>query len=328
MRQPMDAGALPDFQPAARSLLMRLSRWLMSHAIGSQTEPLTSDEDLRQRFDLAEVVVFVDVRPETAASTLEFAGTLAQEHAAHLTGVFIQPEPAVTTPEMFARGKGISTVIRSHQARLGGIEADRRSRFESMVRRHGIRSEWRSFPCFMSEPAVCARYGDLAVVAREDNGTAPATPPGFVESLILNSGRPIITLPPRCAVSRVRRILVGWNAGREATRAVADAMPLLVRAEAVEVLVADHARHPGKHGQEPGADIARHLARHGVPVDVRRLSSAGEDVGRLLLTQASAFGADLVVMGGYGHSHLSAWVFGGVTRTVLREARLPVLMSR
>ena len=108
---------------------------------------------------------------------------------------------------------------------------------------------------------------------------------------------------------------------------MADALPLLVRAEAVEVLVVDHQRHAG-HGQEPGADIARHLARHGAQVEVQRWSSGGENVGRLLLSQGAAFGADLVVMGAYGHSYLSEWMFGSVTRTVLHEAGLPVLMSR
>jgi nucleotide-binding universal stress UspA family protein len=121
---------------------------------------------------------------------------------------------------------------------------------------------------------------------------------------------------------------VGWNARRESIRAVADALPLLVKAEAVEVLVVDHERDPSGHGQEPGADIARHLARHGAQVGVLRLSSDGKGVGHLLLSQAAAFGADLLVMGAYGHSHLTEWLFGGVTRAVLREARLPVLMSR
>jgi len=94
------------------------------------------------------------------------------------------------------------------------------------------------------------------------------------------------------------------------------------------VLVIDPERRRSGHGQEPGADIARYLARHGAHVEVRRLSSGGEDVGRVLLSQAATFGADLIVMGAYGHSHLNEWIFGGVTRTVLHEAGLPVLMSR
>ncbi len=109
---------------------------------------------------------------------------------------------------------------------------------------------------------------------------------------------------------------------------MADSLPFIVKADAVEVLVINHEHHPADHGQEPGADIARHLARHGAHVNVRRLSVDGEDVGRLLLSHAAAFGADLVVMGAYGHSYLSEWMFGSVTRTIVREASLPVLMSR
>jgi nucleotide-binding universal stress UspA family protein len=281
----------------------------------------------KRTLEFAEIVVFLDGRTETAG-ILEFAGGLAQEHAAHLTGVFMQPEPAVTEPQRFARGKGMGQVIEAHRAQLEGIEADYRALFEDIVRRRGIRSEWRSLPYLSSEVGVRAHYADLAVVARPDPAGQTASPPGFVQSLILSSGRPIIVFPPRSTVSRVRRIVVAWNARREAVRAVADALPLLVRAEAVEVLVVDHERRPSGHGQEPAADIARHLARHGAQVEVRSLSSSGKEVGRLLLSQAAAFGADLLVMGAYGHSHLSEWIFGGVTRTVLREAGLPVLMSR
>ncbi len=182
-------------------------------------------------------------------------------------------------------------------------------------------------PYLSSEVGVHAYYADLVVIPRPEPAGQTAGPPGLAESLVLSSGRPIILFPPRGTVSRVRRILVAWNARREAIRAAADALPLLVKAEAVEVLVVDHERHAG-HGPEPGADIARHLARHGAQVEVRRLSSGGEDVGRLLLSQAAAFRADLLVMGAYGQSQLSEWMFGGVTRTVLREASLPVLMSR
>ena len=257
---------------------------------------------------LREIVVFVDGRTE-ASGILEFAGVLAQEHGAHLIGVFIQPEPAVTPSETFARGTGILGVIEAHRAQLEGIEASHRARFADIVRAQGIRSEWRVLSSSSNDGAEHVHYADLAVIARANAASQMAGPAGLVESLVLTSGRP------------------GWNARREAIRAVGDALPLLTRAEAVEVLVVDPQRHPG-HGEEPGADIARHLARHGVQLEVRRLSSGGGDVGHILLSRAADFGADLLVMGAYGHSHLSEWMFGGVTRTVLREAGLPVLLSR
>jgi len=279
--------------------------------------------------ELREIVVFIDGRTETPG-ILEFAGILAQEHGARIISVFVQPEPATTPAETFARGKGIQSTIEVHRAQLERIEAEHRAQFEDIVRRHGIRSEseWRSLPYLSSEVGVHAYYADLVVIARPESAGQTAGPPGLAESLVLSSGRPIIVFPPRGTVSQVHRIVVAWNATRESIRAVADALPLLVKAKAVEVLVADHERNRAGHGQEPGADIARHLARHGVQVEVRRLSSGGKDVGRLLLSQAAAFGADLLVMGAYGHSQVREWMFGGVTRTVLYEAGLPVLMSR
>jgi nucleotide-binding universal stress UspA family protein len=276
---------------------------------------------------LEEIVVFIDGRTETA-SILEFAGTLAQEHGARLISVFMQPEPTVTPAETFARGEGMRNTIEVHRARLERVEAEYRTQFEDIVRRHGIASEWRSLPYLSSEVGVHAYYADLVVVGRPESAGQTASPPGLAESLVMSSGRPIIVFPPGGKVSQVRRVLVAWNATRESIRAVADAMPLLAKAEAVEVLVADHQRRPEGHGQEPGADIARHLARHGAHVEVRRMSSEGKDVGALLLSQAATFRADLLVMGAYGHSQVREWVFGGVTRTVLYEAGLPVLMSR
>jgi nucleotide-binding universal stress UspA family protein len=257
---------------------------------------------------------------------LKFAGVLAQEHDAHLIGVFIQPEPKVTPAETFAVGVGALAVIEAHRAQLEKIERHKRALFEDIVTHQGIRSEWRSLTHWSSDVGAAAHYADLNVIAhRECSGEA--SPSGLVESLILTSGRPVVLFPLSGTVSRIRRILVGWNARREAVRAVADALPLLVRAEAIEVLAVDPERYQ-VHGQEAGADIARHLARHGAKVNVRRVSSGGEDIGRVLLSRAASFGADLLAIGAYGHSRLSEWIFGGVTQTMLREAELPVLMSR
>jgi nucleotide-binding universal stress UspA family protein len=279
---------------------------------------------------LREIVVFIDGHTK-AGGILEFAGELAEEHGGRLIGVFLQPEPTITPAKSFARGTGMLRVSELHRSQLERIAADYRALFGDIVRHHGLRpeSEWRSLPYFSSEVGVHAYYADVVVIAQPRPDGRTDRPPGLAESLILTSGRPIIMFPPVSTVSRIRRILVGWNARRESIRAVADAMPALMKAEAVEVLVIEQERTAG-HGQEPGAGVARHLARRGVKVETRRLSSAKEkkDVGHLLLSQAVTFGADLLVMGAYGHSQLREWMLGSVTRTVLREAGLPVLMSR
>jgi len=293
----------------------------------TSTPPDPASLSIGKGTGLGEIVVFIDGHTETAG-ILKFAGILAQEHGARLISVFMQPEPTITPAETFARGKGMESIIEVHQAQLERIETERRAQFEGIVRRHGIRSEWRSLPYLSSEVGVHAYYADLVVIARPESAGQTAGPPGLAESLVLSSGRPIIMFPPRGTVSQIRRILVAWNATRESIRAVADALPLLVKAKAVQVLVVDHERNRAGHGQEPGADIARHLTRHGAQVEVQRLSSGGKDVGQLLLSQAAAFGADLLVMGAYGHSQLREWMFGGVTRTVLYQAVLPVLLSR
>ena len=276
---------------------------------------------------LGEIVVFIR-GGGTATRVLDFAGALAKEHGARLIGAFVQPEPPLSTAEAFARGKGIQQVAEVHQSKLEDAEAGYRAEFDKAARRNGLQSEWRSLSHFSDQVAVNAYYADLVVIARPESATPQGGPSGLAESLVLSSGRPILLFPRDSKVSQIRRIVVAWNTTREAVRAAADAVPLLARAEAVEVLVIDHERHKGSHGPEPGADIARHLARRGAKVEVRRVSSEGKDVGHLMLSQADAFRADLLVMGAYGHSQVREWVFGSVTRTVLYHASIPVLMSR
>lgn len=278
--------------------------------------------------EIKDVVVFMDGRREDAG-TVEFAARLSQEHGAHLTGAFVWPPLVSDGSAAYVRGRAIQELIAGYDAEVSLAERTLRESFEAAVSCRGLQAEWRSVRHQLAEDMVAhARYADLAIVCRPDPAGHDAIPLDLPQTLVLASGRPVLLLPPEPPASAGRRILVGWNAGREATRAVADALPLLTRAEAVELLVVDSDRQPGDHGEEPGADIARHLARHGVPVDVRRMSSGGEDVGRFLLCRAAAFGADLLVMGAYGHSRLTELVFGGATRTALHEAALPVLMSR
>jgi nucleotide-binding universal stress UspA family protein len=142
------------------------------------------------------------------------------------------------------------------------------------------------------------------------------------------AGRPILVVPYAGHFARIgQRVVIGWDASREAARAVNDAMPLLAAAEAVTVLTIDPEQSPRGHGEIPGADIALHLARHGVTAQVERTVSAGIGIGNTLLSRAADLEADLLVMGAYGHSRVRELLLGGVTRTMLTSMTLPVLMA-
>lgn len=149
---------------------------------------------------------------------------------------------------------------------------------------------------------------------------------GLSERMIFASGRPCLLVPTHWPSDRVpNRIVVGWNGGREATRAIADAMPFLIAAGAVHLVVAADARAQVLYGEVPGVDMAAHLARQGVPVLLEQCP--GDDAGAVLLERCAAIDADLLVMGAMGRPRISEFVFGGATRTVLASARVPLLLS-
>jgi nucleotide-binding universal stress UspA family protein len=124
-----------------------------------------------------------------------------------------------------------------------------------------------------------------------------------------------------------RRPMVAWNARREAARAVSSAMPLLRQAQEVQVTTFNARAGRGGHGDMPGADIAAFLARHGVKTTVSGSSSKDVDIGNQMLSRTDEFQADLLVMGGYGHSRAYEFVMGGATRTLLESMTVPVLFA-
>lgn len=177
--------------------------------------------------------------------------------------------------------------------------------------------------------ALHARYADLSVL--------PAVPRDAIDAmyahdhfhdLLRHSGRPVLVVPEgSTATLPPRRAVIAWKPTREASRAIADAMPLLRRAQAVDVVVIDPVVAEGGHGADPGADIAAHLARHGLQVEVVVRESMNFSVAYALLDHARAVGADLLVAGGYGHSRMREAVLGGTTRELLQTTHLPVLFS-
>jgi nucleotide-binding universal stress UspA family protein len=177
--------------------------------------------------------------------------------------------------------------------------------------------------------SVHGRYADLLIVSQADvNAPNSSAAMDEIQSVIFAAGRPLLLVPYAGKVKTLgKNIFVAWNASREATRAVTDALPLLQRAGKVTVMVVRPRADSRAHGDVPGADIAAYLARHGVKVDVMAEEGEGIDVGELMLSRVADLGSDLIVMGAYSHSRLRQWILGGATRTMLESMTVPVLMS-
>jgi nucleotide-binding universal stress UspA family protein len=170
-----------------------------------------------------------------------------------------------------------------------------------------------------------ARRFDLAVVGQAEPKTN-AVEGIIVEAALFDSGRPVIIVPYiQKAPLKLDRVMVCWDGGRVAARAIGDAVPLLQRAGHVEVVIV--ANELGKQDQIEGADVGAHLARHGLNVEVKRILLGDIDVADALLSHAADEGVDFIVMGGYGHSRLREFVLGGITRSFMESMTVPVLMS-
>ena len=174
--------------------------------------------------------------------------------------------------------------------------------------------------------AELARYFGAAVLGIDADGANDLQRQLF-NAALFHSGRPLIVVP---AAARARgapkRVAVAWSPTREATRAVHDALPLLAAAELVRIVVVDDSR-TRVEADQPGADIAAHLARHGVMSEVRFVPKGDAGVTGTLIDETRFFGADLMVLGGYGHSRLSEWLLGGVSRDILAASDIPLMLS-
>lgn len=172
---------------------------------------------------------------------------------------------------------------------------------------------------------LIARRFDLAIVAQAKPEPS-AVEEKIAESALFDSGRPVIFVPHiHKAPLKLDHIMVCWDGSRPATRAIADAMPLLERSGRVEVVIVANER--GKQQEIEGVDIGQRLSRHGLNVEVHRITRGDLDVADALLSHATDADVDFIVMGGYGHSRLREFVLGGVTNSILRSMTVPVLMS-
>jgi nucleotide-binding universal stress UspA family protein len=263
------------------------------------------------------------------AKRVEAAVRLAGQHGAHLTGVY----PIVEIPLLNYIREQIPRDIRA------GMDAEAKALAEAALKafreaaeRGGVAYETRTDHALETTLAsvlsMHARYADLVVLGQVNPAEPPYAGHHLPEEVVLASGRPMLVVPYIGAPATIgRRVMVGWDASREAARAVSDAMPMLERAGSVHVVVISPESTPLGHGEVPGADIGAHLARHSVKVEVERVVAGELSVGEALLSHIADRGADLLVMGAYAHSRVRELVLGGATRTILKSMTVPVLMA-
>lgn len=276
---------------------------------------------------IRDILVQVD-GAKSAPARYAAAIEMAQVHSAHLTGLCLAVEPPVPATVL---GMVPPEAVASQRETIRGQAETAMADFRLAVERAGVAGEGRIAQVLDFDAVDVfvrhARHGDLVILGQQDPIDFLPLGPNFPADVVMGCGRPAIIVPFIGAPPVLgQRVLVAWDGGREAARAVNDALPILKRAHAVTVLsVNPDVTSDGE--RDAGADISLHLARHGVKVTAARTLARETPVGDVILADIADNSIDLLVMGAYGHSRLREWVLGGVTRHILAHMTVPVFLS-
>jgi nucleotide-binding universal stress UspA family protein len=268
------------------------------------------------------LMVHVDL-DDAANARVALAAALAKRLDAALIGISAwAPRPAVTGDSVVPEAELVDLPV------MEDVLKTRGDKFRALVGRDVKQAEWRSALDLPTEFVVReARSADLLIIgaARHPILSDPyrSVDPGAV---LLRAGRPILVVPPEVTSLAARRIAVAWKDTREARRAIVDALALLQQAEAVVVVEFCAAGEEGA-AQQRVRDVAQFLARHGVAAAGERVRPIDGTVNNSLLQLTRTESIDLVVAGGYGHTRLGEWIFGGLTHDLLINSRLCCLLS-
>lgn len=255
-----------------------------------------------------------------------YAVSVAKIFEAHLTGVAFSYEPI----ELGAVFDTLPSALIAAE-RKANEDAARKSAqdFDAAAKRERIEAHTRLHTASIADCADVfgrmARTHDLSVIT-QTHPDAGMPNDMILEAALFESGRPVLVVPYiQTAPLKLERVLLCWDGSRSAARAIADALPLLRKSANIEVITVS--TKDDNRGELPGADIGHHLARHQLKVNFKRIVAPDTDVGDTILSYAADASADLIVMGGYGHSRLREFVLGGATRDMLASMTVPTLMS-
>ncbi len=280
---------------------------------------------------LKDLLVHLD-DSKACAYRVDAAIALAKRQEGRVRGVALAPKSTIST---YVGIDIPSSLTEAQQAIVQKAAESAVEKFEAAAREAGIDYVSKIDKCSATKAPAClafhARHTDLCFVGQPDpDESGVAFQESLLEGVLFKSGRPVYIVPyigrPKV---KIRRAVIAWDGGKKAVRAVNDAIPLLQGRSNTEVviLVINPEKRRGAHGEKPGHDIAAHLERHGLKTRVDRQTFPDITPDTVILNYLADSGADLLIMGAYGHSRLREKAFGGVTNTILHQMTTPVLMS-
>lgn len=270
---------------------------------------------------------------ETQARQAIAAGSmLARSGDAHLTGLYVVPAPRVVAASAYGAADVAGILLEQHLAFHEQKSNQIKALFDHAMASELFQSDWVKVDSHRVDPLATilerGRAAELIVAVQSDPDEPDGIGATMAERLMMEAGRPVLVVPPTGTIETLGRdITVAWNGSRESARAVFDALPLLQEAAMVHVLWINPAADSQADDDVSGAALAATLARAGVTCEAMVASARNGEVGDELCARLAEHGSDLLVMGGYGHPRLQQWIFGGVTRQILSEMPVPVLLS-
>lgn len=273
------------------------------------------------------VLVHVD-ESLRSSERIKIAAKIADINASHVVGL------AVTGVSRYIfEGSNINANDPNFTMHLALV----RERAEKAIAQFKIKADQLNIRSFESNIAsdeangglgLRARYSDLIIIGQTNrNEPSPSVLSDFPEYMVMNAGKPVLVIPYEGEFTgEFEHPIIAWDASRESSRAVSDALPFLIKAKSVKIVIFNPKVDDEIHGEEPGADIALFLTRHNVKVDVI-VQHTNEHIGDALINIATELNGDLLVMGAYGHSRLREMLMGGASKTLFAKMRIPTLMS-
>ncbi|XYK82387.1 MAG: universal stress protein [Labrenzia sp.] len=274
---------------------------------------------------IKDILTVLDLAGDQPAA--KYALEFGRVHDAHVTGLAVSFEPVV--PAFAAAPMPVDYLQAAHDQAIAAAK-DAKDQFDEFARLAGVKNESRLAEILTGGPldnvlAHC-RPTDLVVIGQSNPDKPEPMRELLIETILFESGVPVLLVPYIGSKSfEPNNVLVGWDGSSTATRAIHASIPVLEKADKVTVLVIE--KKANSEAGQPGAEVANYLARHNMNVTIDVVSNPQTGVADTVLNYVTDNNNDLVVMGGYGHSRMREFLFGGATREILEAMTVPVLMA-